>query len=187
MNVLRIMMVAGVVMVCGSSVRSAVNPPGTTRPATVAENFLKGMEEMLVLESQGKQKQATEVKNRLAGMISDETVNDEVAPFGKSVANLSAEAILNIQTGMVTAWGALVNYYHGSIDYSQIDTMIPMLQAAQKDSAHIAIGTLGPDKTHRVRIVVFCVQENSQWKIKQVRLAPLRKTTTHPASTQPKK
>lgn len=158
-----------------------------TRPATVAADFLKGLEEMLSLESRRQYRQADSIKLKLAKLIADETIDAEVQIYGRSTANLSAEAIIDVQTGMVTGWAALINYYSSHFNYEQIDTIIPFLQEPRNDVAQIVIPVEKIKEVHWININVICVKENNRWKIKQIRLEPIsQKKTQYPETQQNK-
>jgi hypothetical protein len=182
----RIVVVAFTVIFNIPVVQSA-NKTELTRPANVAEQFLKGMEEMLTLESKGQRKEAKAVSLKVSDLISEETINREVAVYGKSTANLSPESIDNVQTGIFSEWAAVINFYQGHLDYSRMDTTIPFLEHAQNDIARILIPVANIKGTHPVNLVVICVHEKDQWKIRLLKLEPVRQEGTNQTETQPGK
>jgi hypothetical protein len=164
----------------GTTTQPATQPAKVQSPADVTETFLKGLEEMLTAEEKRDRSRAREVKTELSRYVAEETVNKTAVHYGFGGVDLTAENNLTVRQGMVSAWAAVINYYRGHLDYSRLKTLIPILKTAEKDLMRIVVPATGPAYPNQTSILVICVKERNEWKVKLVGLIPALQAATQP-------
>lgn len=165
----------GAVATSGPASRPAGEPTTqVTGPKQVIVAFLKDLEQLPVEERKGHACGRT-FKTRLSEYVSDAAIDSLSTMYGRGLANLSKEEIATLRESLVSAWTSMIHYYQGFLMYDKIRDVlsISMPGSTAPKPVRMVVPSSGPAYPGPVEVMVECIQENSVWKVNNVRLLPL--------------
>ncbi len=164
-------------LLLGYAVKAATTTQTQTAPAVVtplqiAKTFVMGLEEFLVLEHKNPAK-AKDVIRKIAPIIADHTIAANLAPYGLKISDLPDEKIFEIRSALIGSWAAVINFYQGYMNYAQINQRSPLTPSATLGNlVRVMIPAERQGYPHPVNIMVACVMEKDQWKVRFVAILP---------------
>lgn len=147
-------------------------------PARAARTFIQGLEKFLYQEHRNR-KTADSLLLNAAAYISDKALETSIAPYGQTLADLSAEEQTQARKDLAGAWAAIIAFYTGHINYRQMKIVAPPNETLP---AIIFFPAVAPRFPRPVNVRVDVIQEGGQWKIKYIGLLPEGRA---PATTLP--
>lgn len=147
-----------------TSIPATKPAPQPQIPRIIAQRFLTGLEGFLIKKGS---------LDSLITLVSDQAVQTALSLQAKKPSELSGDQLKQARKDVLRTWAAVINFYAGHINYEPAaihsstptdSNIVPTIQ--------IFFPASHPGYPRAISIVVVCVKEEANWKIKYVSFAP---------------